>query len=135
MNKKGFTLIEILFVVVLMAIIATITMPNIFKMLQSSKDKKYAEYEKLLIENLKLYNIDHKEALWGTNNEVKTIGYLDLLTVNPDIDIEGCRASDSGKDPVLSISKSGNQYTYTVCMYCQSSNDSEPFYYPKNCQK
>ena len=128
MNKKGFTLIEILFVVVLMAIIATITMPNIFKMLQSSKEKKYEEYEKLLIENMKLYNIDHKEELWGDNNEPKTITYQELLTTNSDINIEGCTVNK------LTISRSGSTYVYSVCMHCPTDDDSN-FYYPKNCQE
>ena len=113
MNNKGFTLIELLFVVVLMAIIAMITMPNIFEMLGESKETKYEEYEKLVIENLKLYNIDHRQDLWNGNTNPVTIDSSVLLAFNPDINIEGCTIKSS------KISKSGSNYTYSVCLQCE----------------
>ncbi|SRR5574344_1590826 len=131
MNKKGFTLVELLFVVVLMAIIAMITMPNIFEMLDSSKTKKYEEYEKILVENLKLYNIDKKEELWVNGAASISISGTDLLQFNPDINIDGCQINE------LNIIRTNNNYQYSVCLACQyDKNDATKIiYYPTNCNE
>lgn len=49
MNNKGFTLVEVLAVVMIIALVGTITMPSILTMLNSGKDSSYA----ILIDNIK----------------------------------------------------------------------------------
>ena len=49
MNKKGFTLVELLAVVVLIAIISALTFPNIKKLIDSNSEKEFTSYEKLMI--------------------------------------------------------------------------------------
>lgn len=132
-NKKGFTLIELILVIVLMSAVALITLPNIFDMLNSSNEKKYIEFEKILVQNLKLYNIDHKEELWDfdLNNEEKTIPYdqienglQPLLSSNQDINIDNCSVTSGG----LKIIRNGNQYNYSVCMLCLEDNENYNYY-------
>lgn len=128
-NKKGFTLIELILVIVLISAVALITLPNIFDMLNSGKDKKYVEFEKLLIENLKLYNIDHKEELWDFTftSEEKEIPYdqaenglQPLLSSNPDINLDNCTVVNGG----LKIARTNGQYNYSVCMHCEMDDGS-----------
>ena len=49
MNKKGFTLIELIAVVVIMAIIALIATPNIVNMMDRGKKEDYIAYAKEII--------------------------------------------------------------------------------------
>ena len=49
MNKKGFTLIELIAVVVIMAIIAMIATPNIINMIDSGNKGKYISDAKIFI--------------------------------------------------------------------------------------
>ena len=64
MNKKGFTLVELILVIVIIGIIAAITIPNIMESLNESKKEGGQSVENLLIENLKLYNIDNGNEAW-----------------------------------------------------------------------
>ena len=41
MNKKGFTLVELILIITLMAVISVIVIPNILDALSSSKQQKY----------------------------------------------------------------------------------------------
>lgn len=87
MNKKGFTLVELLAVIVLLSIIAVITTPVVINVIGESKEKTYNEQ----------INIIQKAAeRWGTQNVnilstapcvcVKTLaskGYLSKIPKNP----------------------------------------------------
>ena len=112
MNKKGFTLVEMLLVVVLIAVVTSITMPNIYKMLNKSKTDKVDEYLKIVKENLKMYNIDNKED-WVSDGTY-AVEYNDLKKINPDIS----NIEDICTSSILEITKQDNKYTYKVCLNC-----------------
>ncbi len=57
-NEKGFTLIEIIIVVMIMSLIATLVVPQLFKKVESSK-KKIAKTQIILLENaFKMFKLD-----------------------------------------------------------------------------
>ena len=56
MNKKGFTLVELILIITLMAVISVIVIPNILDALSSSKQQKYESLYNLVEKNMKLYN-------------------------------------------------------------------------------
>lgn len=117
-NKKGFTLVEVLLVVVLLAIIALITVPSIIKTLNKNNDRKYIEYENILKENLKLYATDHSEELFSNGNLEVGVSYDELLKTNPDINIGDCT------NITLKIVKKSNNYNYYVCMVCDKDKET-----------
>ena len=59
MNKKGFTLIELMAVVAILAIIGVIVIPKILKVKEDSINRLYKEQEDRLVEKAKEYMDDN----------------------------------------------------------------------------
>lgn len=113
MNKKAFTLVEMLFVVALIGIIATIVFPNILDAVRESKIEEYENVEKIIKQSMELYNTDNKEDLW--QNE--SVSYIDLqqsdiLSVNPSLNFKNCKINR------MQIQKSGSNFKYLVKICC-----------------
>ncbi|MDD5979828.1 MAG: prepilin-type N-terminal cleavage/methylation domain-containing protein [bacterium] len=119
MNKKGFSLVEMLLVLVLIAIVSMIVLPNISKMTSSSKEKEIEGYLKLLEENLNLYVIDKKESIVWNNNQTE-ITYDELKKVNPDIKIDKCVVDKLliTRTEQETVSDITYKYNYSICITC-----------------
>ncbi len=63
LNNKGFTLVELLAVVVILVIIMTIALPNISSSIERSQDKKDAAMEKVIKSAGELYISKHKATV------------------------------------------------------------------------
>ena len=76
--KKGFTLVELLAVIVILAVILTISVPAVKKTVDSAK-KKSAENDALMIKNIaeKYYtsNLDKDEEITGVDLSSDTLSY------------------------------------------------------------
>lgn len=70
MNKKGFTLIEVVAVILLLGIIATIITVNYKKYLEVSKISAYRDSMYSLIEQLEEYTINNKGIDFSTNQQL-----------------------------------------------------------------
>jgi len=79
MNSKGFTLIEILAVVVILAIIGAIFIPSALNILSDSKIKIYGSKEKILVQAAKDYVIANDDYVLPT--EVSPIKYITINTL------------------------------------------------------
>jgi len=147
MNKKGFTLVELLLVIVIIAIISLVVLPNMMDILNVSKNKKWTSIEDVVKTNLELYNIDYLEDLWNfgcvpdedtgetcdknssiSKYEFKTKEKInEVLNINPDIELDICRVT------YMSIEKEGNKdFEYNVCISCVDETDTS-VYETKNC--
>ena len=78
MNKKGFTLVELLAVVVIMAVIALIAVPNVVNMLERGKREQTITDAKEMIAKAK-YKFKLDEANIGDGTvvwyDIKTLGF------------------------------------------------------------
>lgn len=126
MNKKGFTLVELILVVVILGIISVIVFPGIMKSLNQSKVNSAKAIEKVLRENLELYNIDHKDDIWcnddGIENnclntgDTETVTIQELYNTNPDIDMGKCLLQNN--DSLQITKKENGTFSYTVEIVC-----------------
>lgn len=89
MNKKGFTLIELIAVVVIMSIIAVIATPNVINMMETGNNKKYISDASNFISKAKyMYNQEKyqdkfKDVLID-NVLAKQISLKDIVGINAD---------------------------------------------------
>lgn len=122
MNKKGFTLVELILVITLMAVISVLVIPNILDALNSSKQQKYESLYKLVEKNMKLYNDKYSVDLWNNENT-----FFDFC----EGDTQGCgsgidKLKESGSDLTLddcvintmTITKNDTKYEYNLTMTC-----------------
>ena len=63
MNKKGFTLVELLGVLVVLSVILMIAFPLITTYINKSKQKAYDTQMEIIMTGLKNYANEHKEVL------------------------------------------------------------------------
>ncbi len=90
MKKNAFTLIELLTVIILLAVIATIVFPMIQDSINNSKEKTYKENKEQIIDATKRWSTDYNSTLTTTNGAItyKTIACLKekgYLAINKDI--------------------------------------------------
>ena len=115
MNNKAFTLIELLAVIVVLGLLATITTTNIINAINVSREKAYERQVKLIEEAAERWAVDNIQIASSNNNinvsELKSEGYLNNNeTKNPKTkkDMNGC----------VLIKKESNKYKYEYSETC-----------------
>ena len=116
MNKKGFTLVELLAVIVILSIILVIAVPSVNRYIKQSKEKAYKVQISELLDAVESYANMNNEILPENDDEVIkiTLGQLKIEgivkndTKNP--------YNDKFFDDALTfiIKKKGNRYTYEI---------------------
>ena len=132
-SRNGFTLIEIISVIIIIGIIALVAIPTVSRYINDSKNTTYVSYEHSMVDAAKnqiikcingedkkcdIPNVEGKELVYL--NELIEQGYLELLS-DP--------VSDGFCDSDLSyveITNTGNDYEYTACLYCSDYQTNEP---------
>ncbi|MCI9233964.1 MAG: prepilin-type N-terminal cleavage/methylation domain-containing protein [Bacilli bacterium] len=113
MKKRGFTLTEVLGVIVILGLIALIIFPNVSKSIKNSKQKLYNEQVSLIEENARKWGVEHTAELPDNGsyylelNDLVLGGYIsqkELKDPRDDSTMEGCI--------VISYDPSYNQYQY-----------------------
>jgi prepilin-type N-terminal cleavage/methylation domain-containing protein len=121
MNKKGFTLIELIAVLIILTVITAILMPNLVKYVNKNREESAKSIEKLLITNLELYNADKEQDLWKDDKTCITVSIEDLVNQNKDIDMGECLLTN---EKALTITKENNTYKYYVNITCGKALES-----------
>lgn len=81
LNKKGFTLVELLVVIVILAVIMSIAIPSVTSSIERSKDKQKKAKIELIISAAELYADSHKNTFTaGSDVTVKELITKGLLT-------------------------------------------------------
>lgn len=126
MNRKGFTLVEVLAVLIVLGIIATIAYPIVTSSIERSEEKAYEEQVSAIEREAKRWALDHSEELPAVDStdkigvDVATLingGYITKTKngklYNPKDDkktMDGC--------VVIQYSSEYNQYLYNYDEKC-----------------
>lgn len=130
MNKKGFTLIEIIAVITILGIIALITVPVVNNSLKNAKEKMLEEQKTRIVDAAKEYALDSNRILNITSdrdfnqlitlNQLKGANYLEQKDIiNPVTDdiMKGCI--------FVKFTVANNRFAYAYSDRCAFGN-----YYP-----
>ena len=129
MNKKGVTLVELIAVLVIMGLIATILLPNMNKIIQGSKRTSGNIQESEIIEAAKNYLADNiEDSITFDNNSTAYITLEQLL--------DGGYLSREPKEPKTGdsydlthskvvVTKNNNKYTYTLSLIVEELDELE----------
>ena len=121
MNKKGFTLIELVATIVILAVIVALIVPNYSKLFNKTKKIGGQDIENLLVENLKLYNTDKESQIWtekSSAGDCYVMSYQELKSFNPEINLGDCLINSFDS---LIIQKTDNGYGYFANITCSTS--------------
>ena len=123
MNNKGFSLIELIIVIAIMAILVAIIAPNLTKYLGKSKkntDKKNADEIASNIQTaITNYNLDNDTLLasvtltWGTDGKVSTGNTAFDAEVNQTVG-KVTKAKETGSMPSGKIDYNATDDSYTI---------------------
>lgn len=126
MNKKGFTLVELLVVIVIIGLISYIGFPSLMALLENNKTTEFEYYGKLMVDAAKLYakkeSVDWKEES-NNNSFTKEVSLNNLIK-----DEYITRFSGTKKDITCNIDTAAVQVKYN------SSNGTYTFKYKIACE-
>lgn len=134
MNNRGFTLMELIAVIVIVGLLSFVAISALSKNIEGSYKKTYKNFEQNLKSAAKDYYSIHTDLLvpGGAADtvdaaELHDAGYLDNL-IDPK-DKQACDYTNSYVTTSASYASAGSynlSYTYTVCLVC-------PNYRSKTC--
>jgi prepilin-type N-terminal cleavage/methylation domain-containing protein len=130
MNKKGFTLVELLGVVAILAMLGLVIVPVISNVLSDNKEKLYdvqinnikSGASSFVAENIFDINISSGDSVGITLGDLKNLGYIDEDIKDP------ITRNNFSDDLAITITNQNGVFTYTVCTEGVSCNLDIPFY-------
>lgn len=108
MNKNGFTLIEVLATIIIIAIIMSLVFPAALRVSKNNKTKIYGEYEKMMVEYAKVSPLRNRDV-------------INLLELE---ELDKVKRECIG---YVTISHSENNTTYTAYISCGEQYETEGF--------
>lgn len=128
LNKKAFTLVELLVAIVILGIVLVIAIPQITSLQKDNEVKKYEKYAESVVTSAKLYTDSYSKDMFGNNSSgCYKIPYADLSGKNlvKDIKINGATCNNS--DTFVKVYKSSDNYYYDISIKCDDSEGREVY--------
>lgn len=134
MNKKGFTLIEILAVLIILGIIATYTIPAISNAINDSKESSYNEQIEMIENASRTYMSSYSKLLPDEGEEfIISICDIEKEGLLPNKNIENPNFKNGSTEESekckfffgnVKVTNTNNKYTYTYeNQNCEEYND------------
>ena len=124
MNKKGFTLVELIVVIAIMGVILILALPQVGRIRTSNQNAKYDTYAQAVERGAKLYVDNYSRDLFGYNDsgcvEVKysELENKNLVKAFSDKDIN-CGEDDT----YVQIRKVNDNYRYATAVVCKRGEE------------
>ena len=128
MNKKGFTLVELLAVIVILGVVAMIFVPNTVKVIKENGIKVYKIKEKELLRAAKDYaEYDKNFSKPTTESPTKYITMPQLISGNYINKIIDSTSLNECTAFVKVTTNSINGYNYEPCLICDNYTTDKSF--------
>lgn len=124
MNNKGFTLVELLVAVSILAIITVIAIPTLRAFQTGNSKKQYESFADSMISSAKLYNDSYSDDLFGNalyGCEKVKLSEMINKKVAKDIALKDITCNKSENDSYVVIKKFKNEYAYSGFVHCENS--------------
>lgn len=82
LNNKGFTLVEILAVIAILGILATITIPTVGTLIETNKENSMDNLKKSIISAAKIYISDNRYKIKLANDSCEPDNTRNISTIN-----------------------------------------------------
>lgn len=120
LNNKGFTLVELLGVIVILVAILLIAIPTITSSIERSKEKQLNGKIDLIISGAELYISDIKTSSNSCHIELSTLRSGDYITAKTLIDPTSDSEANISGFVVYSKTASGVEF-----IFCENADDNE----------
>lgn len=125
-SRKGFTLVELLAVIVIMGVITGMSIPLIRNLQKTMTEKKYTAYLTSLKTSAKLYNDSYSDDLFGHNKTgVACLTYDELSQKNLLKDIGIDDISCNHENTYVRITKLDDKYVYSPFLVCGKKENNK----------
>ena len=125
-NNKAFTLIELIVVIAIIGIILILALPQVGKIQEANKNRKYEVYEMSIERGAKLYVDSRARDLFGNNNSgCVTVKYSELKASNviKDFGMDDVTCSNDS-ETYVEVRKINNDYRYDVAIICRQGGET-----------
>lgn len=113
LDKRGFTMVELLATIVIIGILGTIGVVGVTKSMKSAKDRYYVAQNKLFISAAQTYFTDNKSRLPMKSGTFKQVTLETLTNSNYIEKMVDYNKSEYNKDSYVTVTKLGlNMYSY-----------------------
>ena len=124
-NKKGYTLVELLAVIVIIAMLSSVAVMVYSQYISASKDKVFTSYEDSMHAEAVMYFLNHPLINDGSTKRI-TLSELDIKPINNPLD-----GNDKCPNSYVSVKRENNgivtSMKYTVCLICNDYNNCRDY--------
>jgi prepilin-type N-terminal cleavage/methylation domain-containing protein len=120
-KSRGFTLVELLAVIVILAVILVIAIPNVMKVIDKAKLDAYKRNESMLISAGRNYVASYAENIPVSIGSTTKVNISDLQTKDLLKDIKDPKSNTSCSGYVLITKISNSEYNYSPYIDCGTS--------------
>ena len=126
MNKKGFTLIETIMVIAILALLMLILVPNVIVLINKNNIKSCNNLEESIKNATKMYVTNNKSELGFSCNETKSLKIQDLVN-SGDLKISDNKLTNPVDNSSISLENTINityncnnkEFTYEFSLNCE----------------
>jgi type IV pilus assembly protein PilA len=120
-KNRGFTLVELLAVIVILAVILVIAIPNVMKVIDNAKLDTYSKNESLMVNATRNYLTSNADKAPINIGDIVSIDLSELQSNNIIGNIKDVKSSSSCTGKVIIVKKSLSEYVYNPYLDCGSS--------------